>query len=67
MILQHFYKRYEVSSLQPVLIQIVRRSIAGRNHYHAIVEQLREQSLQYHRVCNVRHLQCICFSLIFYL
>lgn len=59
MVLQYSDKRDKVAPLQPILVQIVGTAVARGDHHDALVEQVREQPLQDHRIGNVGDLELV--------
>ena len=55
----------KLTDLQTVLVEVIRRAVAGGHEDEAVVEQVREQLLQDHGIGYVRHLERnICFKKI---
>ena len=46
-------------NLEAVFVEVIWRSVACRDEYESVVEQVREELLQYHGVRDVRHLKLI--------
>lgn len=49
----------EIASLQTILVQIVWTAITRGDHHDSLIKEMRKQSLQYHRISNVRDLELV--------
>lgn len=59
MILQNPNEGNKVAALQSVLVQIIGTAITRRDHHDSLIEQMCKQSLEDHRVRNVRDLELV--------
>ena len=59
LLLQERDERQKPLALQPVLVELVRRAVGGRDDHHPGVEQRGEQALEDHRIGDVLDLELV--------